>query len=432
MSHSTHSQQSFRTVESAESATAATSIESAESTTAATPAAVSAARDVSPPPVVDVAPAARDVSPPSAASAARDVSPPSAASAARDMEVDDVDVHEVPECIASMIDRGSVESHRLFLARRTAMEMLRDRGYSVPEAEIARTLPEFRAWWAEKPGIERLAFTTTLVSDPSKKVQLVFCPPEPVKIATIREIYLQTKEENLSRLILILQSKILSRAREAIKEIFKFKVDIFQATDLLVNITKHVLKPKHEVLSADQKAKLLKEYNVEDSQLPRMLETDAVARYYGFDKGTVVKVTYDSELTGKRATDLLVNITKHVLKPKHEVLSADQKAKLLKEYNVEDSQLPRMLETDAVARYYGFDKGTVVKVTYDSELTGKRVLFLLGVLLASAFQNRAVLMIMEPQELQSLAPGINSGNYTKKSQTFHQMPILTETEKKRV
>uniref|UniRef100_A0A0E0MCC6 RNA polymerase subunit H/Rpb5 C-terminal domain-containing protein n=1 Tax=Oryza punctata TaxID=4537 RepID=A0A0E0MCC6_ORYPU len=397
MSHSTHSQQSFRTVESAESATAATSIESAESTTAATPAAVSAARDVSPPPVVDVAPAARDVSPPSAASAARDVSPPSAASAARDvsppaavsaardvppppavapaaardvpppsvtmaaeMEVDDVDVHEVPECIASMIDRGSVESHRLFLARRTAMEMLRDRGYSVPEAEIARTLPEFRAWWAEKPGIERLAFTTTLVSDPSKKVQLVFCPPEPVKIATIREIYLQTKEENLSRLILILQSKILSRAREAIKEIFKFKVDIFQATDLLVNITKHVLKPKHEVLSADQKAKLLKEYNVEDSQLPRMLETDAVARYYGFDKGTVVKVTYDSELTGKR------------------------------------------------------------------------VLFLLGVLLASAFQNRAVLMIMEPQELQSLAPGINSGNYTKKSQTFHQMPILTETEKKRV
>lgn len=66
------------------------------------------------------------------------------------------------------------------------------------------------------------------------QVQLVFCPPEPVKIATIREIYLQTKEENLSRLVLILQSKILSRAREAIKEIFKFKVDIFQVCFCLV------------------------------------------------------------------------------------------------------------------------------------------------------------------------------------------------------
>lgn len=38
-------------------------------------------------------------------------------------------------------------------------------------------------------------------------------------------------------------------------------------------------------------------------------------------------------------------------------------------------QLPRMLETDAVARYYGFDKGTVVKVIYDGELTGKRVAY---------------------------------------------------------
>jgi DNA-directed RNA polymerase I, II, and III subunit RPABC1 len=85
---------------------------------------------------------------------------------------DDVDaIPEVPACISSMIDRGgSVESHRLFLARRTALEMLRDRGYSVPEAELARTLPEFRAWWADKPELERLAFSTTLAADPSNKV----------------------------------------------------------------------------------------------------------------------------------------------------------------------------------------------------------------------------------------------------------------------
>ncbi|CAM0146080.1 unnamed protein product [Urochloa decumbens] len=157
---------------------------------------------------------------------------------------DDVGVPEVASCISSMIDRGgSVESHRLFLARRTALEMLRDRGYCVPEAELARTLPEFCAWWAEKPELERLAFTTTLASDPSNKI-----------------------------------------------------------TELLVNITKHVLKPKHEVLTAEEKAKLLKEYNVVDSQLPRMLENDAVARYHGLGKGTVVKVTYDSELTGNHVT----------------------------------------------------------------------------------------------------------------------------------
>ncbi|CAN6335561.1 unnamed protein product [Urochloa humidicola] len=216
---------------------------------------------------------------------------------------DDIGVPEVASCISSMVDRGgSVESHRLFLARRTALEMLRDRGYSVPEAELARTLPEFRAWWAEKPELERLAFTTTLAFDPSNKVKVVFCPPEPVKIAVIREIYSGVKDKDLSRLILILQSKMMSKARESIKDIFPFKVDTFQITELLVNITKHALKPRHEVLTAEEKAKLLKEYNVVDSQLPRMLENDAVARYHGLGKGTVVKVTYDSELTGNHVT----------------------------------------------------------------------------------------------------------------------------------
>lgn len=33
-----------------------------------------------------------------------------------------------------------------------------------------------------------------------------------------------------------------------------------------------------------------------------MLEKDAVARYYGLQKGTVVKVTYEGELTGTHVT----------------------------------------------------------------------------------------------------------------------------------
>ncbi|KAK3136095.1 hypothetical protein QOZ80_5BG0427980 [Eleusine coracana subsp. coracana] len=210
---------------------------------------------------------------------------PAPTSVASGLLGDDDDVPEPAACISSMIDRGgSVESHRLFLARRTVLEMLRDRGYSVLESDLARSLPEFRAWWADRPELERLSIATTLASDHSSKMKVIFCPPEPVKKATIREIYTRTKDDNLSRLILVLQGKIMSQARESIKDIFPFKVDIFQITELLVNITKHVLKPKHEVLTEEEKPKLLKEYNVKDSQLPRMLETDAVSRYYGLGK----------------------------------------------------------------------------------------------------------------------------------------------------
>ncbi|TVT99617.1 hypothetical protein EJB05_55047 [Eragrostis curvula] len=266
---------------------------SAESTAAA-PAArpLNAVAAVAPAP----APAAR---PPNAAAAVA----PAPAAALGSSVVDDYDDFPRPvSCISSMIDRGDVESKRLFLARRTVLEMLRDRGYSVQEHELARTLPEFRAWWAERPELERLSITTTLVSDHSNKLKVIFCPPEPVKKATIREIYSGIKDENLSRLILVLQGKIMSQARESLKDIFSFKVDTFQITELLVNNTKHVLKPKHEVLTEEEKTKLLKEYNVQESQLPRMLESDAVARYYGLGKGTVVKVIYDSELTGNHVT----------------------------------------------------------------------------------------------------------------------------------
>ena len=40
----------------------------------------------------------------------------------------------------------------------------------------------------------------------------------------------------------------------------------FRTTDLLVNITKHVLKPKHQVLTDRAKHKLLKKYNVAEKQ----------------------------------------------------------------------------------------------------------------------------------------------------------------------
>ncbi|KMZ70843.1 DNA-directed RNA polymerase V subunit 5A, partial [Zostera marina] len=69
-------------------------------------------------------------------------------------------------------------------------------------------------------------------------------------------------------------------------------------TELLVNITRHNLMPKHEILTAEEKKEFMKKYSVVDRQIPRMLETDAIARYYGIEKGRVIKVTYDGEHTG--------------------------------------------------------------------------------------------------------------------------------------
>jgi len=76
-------------------------------------------------------------------------------------------------CLSGMVDYGSIESHRYYLSRRTVLEMLKDRGYSVPISEINLSLEDFRAIYGQNPDFDRLRLSVTHATDPSKRVLLV-------------------------------------------------------------------------------------------------------------------------------------------------------------------------------------------------------------------------------------------------------------------
>ncbi|PIA48189.1 hypothetical protein AQUCO_01400634v1 [Aquilegia coerulea] len=220
-----------------------------------------------------------------------------------EMEIERV-MENVPSCLSSFIDTGSQESHRYYLARRTTLEMLRDRGYDVSASvnEIGLSLQGFRSVFGQQPNLEQLRITVPLLSDPTKKIMVYFCGNGKVNKPAVTRILQQiTNSADLHRLILIVENQITHVAKQHLK-LCRVKVEDFQITDLLVNMTKHVLMPKHEILSSVEKDKLLKKYSVTENQIPRMLETDAIARYYGLEKGQVVKVTTDSDVTGLLVT----------------------------------------------------------------------------------------------------------------------------------
>ncbi|KAK1386761.1 hypothetical protein POM88_014939 [Heracleum sosnowskyi] len=75
-----------------------------------------------------------------------------------------------------------------------------------------------------------------------------------------------------------------------------------QITDLVVNITKHKMLPKHETLSAEEQQSLLNKLDVQPDQIPRMLVTDPIVKYYRLEKGQILKVTYDGPSTGAIVT----------------------------------------------------------------------------------------------------------------------------------
>lgn len=91
------------------------------------------------------------------------------------MEADDVmetaaNGNPLGRCLSSFMDQGTNESHRYYLARRTLLEMLHDRGYVIPQSELGQSLEEFRAIHSGNPDIERLRISSAHRSDPSKRV----------------------------------------------------------------------------------------------------------------------------------------------------------------------------------------------------------------------------------------------------------------------
>ncbi|PQQ14956.1 DNA-directed RNA polymerase V subunit 5C [Prunus yedoensis var. nudiflora] len=219
-----------------------------------------------------------------------------------------------PGCITSHVVEGSMESYRFYLSRRTAMEMLSDRGCDVSDSDLSLSLTEFHSQFGPNPDLQQLSICVSLRSTPSKKIVVIFCGTEEIRKQTMCGIYAGLpNKENIHRLILVLQSKMNSYARKELEK-YPFKVETFHICDLLVNITKHALKPKLEILTAEEKNKLLRKYNwktsswfkwfppLVGSKLPQMLETDGIARYYGLEKGKVVKVTYRGGVIGSHKT----------------------------------------------------------------------------------------------------------------------------------
>jgi DNA-directed RNA polymerase subunit H (RpoH/RPB5) len=60
------------------------------------------------------------------------------------------------------------------------------------------------------------------------------------------------------------------------------------------NIIKHVLVPDHIILTEKEKNDLIKNFNIELNQLPKILTTDPVAISIGPESGQVVKIVRKS------------------------------------------------------------------------------------------------------------------------------------------
>jgi DNA-directed RNA polymerase subunit H len=70
-----------------------------------------------------------------------------------------------------------------------------------------------------------------------------------------------------------------------------------------------------------------------------------------------------------------VDVLKHSLVPKHEVISEDEVNSLLEGFSITKGQLPKILVTDPVVKKIKAKAGDVVKITRESKTAGTAVMY---------------------------------------------------------
>ena len=204
---------------------------------------------------------------------------------------------------------GSTAGERIYRARKTILQMLRDRGYMVDATDVDQSEEDFFEKHGNSPQRDMLTLLVQKRDDPTENI-FVFWPADPkVGVKPIKRYMERMQEEDTKRAILVVQQNLTAFARQALSEIQIAEgktIEQFQEGELLVNITEHVLVPQHMVLTKEEKTILLQRYKMKEAQLPRIQLSDPVSRYYGLSRGQVVKIIRPSETAGKYVTYRMV------------------------------------------------------------------------------------------------------------------------------
>ncbi|KAL0043998.1 hypothetical protein WJX82_000663 [Trebouxia sp. C0006] len=181
--------------------------------------------------------------------------------------------------------------------------MLNDRGYLIGQDDLEETRDIFTQKFSEEPKRDDLTLLAPKQEDPTDQMFVFFPNEDKVGVKTIKTYAERMKSEGVNRALMVVQANLTPFAKQAVGEMHsKYHMEVFQELELLINITRHVLVPKHMLLDATEKKTLLDRYKVRDTQLPRIQHSDPVARYYGMQRGQVVRIVRPSETAGRYVT----------------------------------------------------------------------------------------------------------------------------------
>lgn len=136
-----------------------------------------------------------------------------------------------------------------------------------------------------------------VAEDPDgKKRILIWClSAETVGIPAINKMAKAMKDAGVDSGIIVSSGRYTNAAKQAAK---KKHIELLPKTFPSFNIFSHVLVPKHEILTPEEREKILAQYRVQPHQLPQIKASDPAVKAIGAKPGDILRITRQSPTAG--------------------------------------------------------------------------------------------------------------------------------------
>jgi DNA-directed RNA polymerase I, II, and III subunit RPABC1 len=182
--------------------------------------------------------------------------------------------------------------------------MLLDRKYTdIISGSYTKTTEEFNEKYVKMGTIDKDAMNFVRMNTTKRSLPcfifVYFSTEMSIGIKPLAKVTERMMVSKMNHCLLVYPGSITSSAKKYVEKSAKIKIEIFSEEELLVNITKHRLMPIHYVLTDKEKNVILTDSKIIESQLPRILVSDPIARYYGMRRGDIVRIIRKSDTAGK-------------------------------------------------------------------------------------------------------------------------------------
>ena len=103
-----------------------------------------------------------------------------------------------------------------------------------------------------------------------------------------------TKNNSMYKFIIV--DDINHKSEKSIAS-YQTECEVFKTSEMMICIIEHILVPKHIIFTQEQGKQVLDEYCAKKRDMPFIMSTDPVAKYYNMKPGEICKIIRPSKLT---------------------------------------------------------------------------------------------------------------------------------------